>query len=286
MPHILVVIVTLSLVASSTVAQGDPVPQKANEAAPDRWELVWSDEFDGKRNASPDKKKWLLETGGHGWGNNELQTYTDRRRNVRHDGKGHLVIEIRKEKYKGKDGKRRSYTSARLKTQGKFSQAYGRFEARIKLPTGKGVWSAFWMLGDDIGEKGWPRCGEIDIMENLGHEAKSIHGTLHGPGYSAQQSIGKKHDLETKFHEDFHVFTVEWDEDSVEWFVDGKRFQKRTKADLKGKEWVYDHPHFLLFNVAVGGHWPGSPDSSTRFPQRMLIDWVRVYRRATKVDGK
>ena len=244
----------------------------------DRWKLTWSDEFDGKRNERPDKKKWVLETGGHGWGNDELQTYTDRRRNVRLDGKGNLLIEVHEEKLRGKDGRLRSYTSGRLKTLGLFSQKYGRISARIKIPTGKGLWCAFWTLGEDFPKAGWPRCGEIDIMENVGHETRTVHGTLHGPGYSGARSLGKKFEIEEVLHESFHVFTVEWTEDTIEWFVDGKSYHKRTKADLKNKPWMYDKPHFILLNVAVGGHWPGSPNDKTKFPQRMLVDWVRVYR--------
>jgi beta-glucanase (GH16 family) len=245
------------------------------------WTLVWSDEFNGSDGAPVDPSKWVLETGGNGWGNNELEYYTARPQNsFQHDG--NLVIKVLAERYKGSDGVTRNYTSARLKTQGKFSQAYGRFEARIKIPQGQGIWPAFWMLGDDIGKSGWPASGEIDIMENIGKEPTIVHGTIHGPGYSGAQGIGAPFELPGKEHfaEDFHIFAVEWEPNAVRFFVDDNLYTTRTPADLpKGAKWVYDHPFFLLLNVAVGGSWPGDPDDSSTFPQTMLVDFVRVYSR-------
>ncbi|RKS09401.1 beta-glucanase (GH16 family) [Nocardiopsis sp. Huas11] len=234
--------------------------------------LVWSDEFDGPAGAAPDPAHWNHETGDHGWGNGELQNYTDSRENSALDGDGNLVITARQEA----DG---GYTSARLTTQNKVEQAYGRFEARIKIPTGQGVWPAFWMLGDNFPETPWPNSGEIDIMENVGHEPSTVHGTVHGPGYSGGGGIGAsyEHPQGGAFTDDFHVYAVEWTPDSITWSVDDVAFNTLTPADLGGNTWVYDHPFFMILNVAVGGEWPGYPDQTTSFPQQMVVDYVRVY---------
>jgi beta-glucanase (GH16 family) len=167
-----------------------------------------------------------------------------------------------------------------MKTQGKFEHTKGRFEARIQIPKGQGLWPAFWMLGNDIGTAGWPTCGEIDIMENIGKEPSTVHGTIHGPGYSGGNGIGAPDTLAggAKFADDFHLFAIEWDDTSIRWFVDSNNYETRTPADLPaGKTWVYDHPFFMLLNVAVGGQWPGNPDGTTTFPQTMKVDYVRVY---------
>ena len=246
------------------------------------WILVWSDEFNGPEGTSPDPSKWVLESGGGGWGNNELEYYTARPQNaVQQDG--NLVIKVLKERFTGADGVSRDYTSARLKSQAKFSQAYGRFEARIKIPRGQGIWPAFWMLGDDIGKVGWPGSGEIDIMENIGKEPSLIHGTIHGPGYSGDKGPTSSYALpdHQPFADDFHTYAVEWEPDTIRFYVDDHLYSTRTPADLpKGTNWVYNHPFFLLLNVAVGGDWPGSPDETSVYPQTMLVDYVRVYRRA------
>ncbi|HEX6823024.1 MAG TPA: glycoside hydrolase family 16 protein [Candidatus Sulfotelmatobacter sp.] len=245
-----------------------------------RWTLVWSDEFNGPNGSPVDSSKWLLESGGNGWGNQELEYYTSRPQNAFQQD-GNLVIKVLEEKYTGPDGVTRDYTSARLKTQGKFSQKYGRFEARIKIPYGQGIWPAFWMLGDDIEKKGWPKCGEIDIMENIGKEPSTVHGTIHGPGYSGSKGIGGPFELPPghRFADDFHVFAVEWEPKAIRFYVDDHLYITRTPADLpQGAKWVYKHPFFILLNVAVGGGWPGNPDASTVFPQTMLVDYVRVFR--------
>lgn len=258
--------------ALALLAAGQP-------AAPTRT-LVWSDEFDGAAGAKVDATRWVTETGGHGWGNRELQYYTDRATNASLDGAGHLVITARRERFD--DGKTpREYTSARLKTQGLFEQAYGRFEARIQVPRGQGIWPAFWMLGSDIKSVGWPRCGEIDVMENIGKEPSVVHGTLHGPGFSGGASLGAAYTLPggAAFADDFHVFAAEWAPDEVRFYVDGNHYHTRTRAELKPEQrWVFDHPFFMLLNVAVGGNWPGNPDDTTVFPQAMRVDYVRVYR--------
>lgn len=221
-----------------------------------------------------------METGGGGWGNNELEYYTARTQNARQE-KGNLVIEALKETYTGTDNVTREYTSARLKTQGLFNQTYGRFEARIKIPYGQGIWPAFWMLGNDIGTAGWPTCGEIDIMENVGFEPNKVHGTLHGPGYSGANPLPSVYTLSSgRFADDFHVYAVEWEANAIRFYVDDVLYETRTPADVPaGSKWVFDHPFFVLLNVAVGGNWPGSPDATTVFPQKMLVDYVRVYSR-------
>jgi beta-glucanase (GH16 family) len=260
---------------------------QAPPPAPPAWKLVWSDEFNGPNDSAVDSNKWVTETGGGGWGNNELEYYTSRLENASQKD-GNLVISVLREKYIGPDDATRNYTSARLKTQGKFSQAYGRFEARIKVPRGQGIWPAFWMLGDDIEKPGWPACGEIDIMENIGKEPALVHGTIHGPGYSGANGIGTPYALpgDQRFADDFHIFAVEWEPNTIRFYVDDHLYATRTPADLpKGTKWVYDHRFFLLLNVAVGGGWPGDPDASTVFPQTMLVDYVRVYERGSSRPG-
>jgi beta-glucanase (GH16 family) len=244
---------------------------------------VWSDEFDGPAGASFDHSKWVADTGGDGFGNQEREFYTTRAENVALDGDGHLVITARAEPpssaYECWYG-RCLYTSARLKTKGLFAQAYGRFEARIRIPRGQGLWPAFWMLGRDIDSVGWPRSGEIDIMENIGREPAVAHGTMHGPGYSGADGIGRADALSgATFADDFHVFAVAWRPNEIIWYVDGHQYNRTTPADLpRGAKWVFDHPFFLLLNVAVGGGWPGDPDASSTFPQQMVVDYVRAYR--------
>jgi len=254
-----------------------------SQAAGPEWKLVWSDEFNGSNGSTVDSSKWVSETGGGGWGNNELEYYTNRIQNAWQQD-GNLLIKVLQEKYKGADGVSRNFTSARLKTLGKFSQTYGRFEARMKIPRGQGIWPAFWMLGNDIEKPGWPDCGEIDIMENIGKEPALVHGTIHGPGYSGAGGIGSSFALpgNSTFADDFHLYAVEWEPKAIRFYVDDHLYATRTPADLpKGTKWVYDHPFFLLLNVAVGGDWPGNPDASSVFPQTMLVDYVRVYQAAT-----
>jgi beta-glucanase (GH16 family) len=252
--------------------------------APEEYTLVWSDEFDGKAGSPPDAAKWTYDIGGSGWGNHELEYYTNRRENARiEDGK--LVITARQETYVAPDGAKFNYTSARLKTQGHFSQAYGRFEARIKLPAGQGMWPAFWMLGDNFGSIAWPKCGEIDIMENVGKEPGSIHGTLHGPNATNTTSdltAAIQLPAGQKLSDDFHVYAVEWDPSAVRFYLDANLYATFTSAQWpSGGTWVFDHRFFLILNVAVGGDWPGPPDATTSFPQTMQVDYVRVYKRKT-----
>ncbi len=244
--------------------------------------LVWSDEFDGPPGMAPDAKNWRYDLGGHGFGNHELQYYTDRPDNVRLED-GNLVIEARQEEYTGTDFVTKEYTSARLTTAGLFEQQFGRIEARVKLPEGRGVWPGFWALGSDISQVGWPNCGEIDMMEMIGSEPSTVHGTAHGPGYSGAHGVGGAFSLPEgeRFSQNFHLFSVDWSSDSLECQVDYQPYHRVRRESLpEGTPWVFDHPFSLLLNVAVGGDWPGSPDSTTRFPQRMLVDYVRAYQAA------
>jgi len=241
--------------------------------------LRWADEFDGAAGSAPDQTKWNYDIGGNGWGNNELETYTRRPENVFLDGDGHLVIKLIKETLKGPDGIKRNYTSARLLTRDKFTQRYGRIEARLRLPFGQGIWPAFWMLGANSDSVGWPMCGEIDIMENIGREPSINHGSLHGPGYSGGSPLTGIYTLPDgqKFADDFHTFAIEWEPTAIRFYVDGNLYQTKTTADAAGKLWVFDHPFFIIMNVAVGGSFPGSPDQTTIFPQTMTVEYVRVY---------
>jgi beta-glucanase (GH16 family) len=239
------------------------------------WELTWSDEFDGAAGVLPDATKWTYDIGSGGWGNQELQYYTNRPENVSLDGNGNLVITAKSESFGGS-----SFTSARIKTKGLFEQAYGRFEARLKTPYGPGIWPAFWMLGANNETVAWPQCGEIDIMELKGHQPSILHSTLHGPGYSGGNAITDTYALSNnRFDNDYHIFAVEWDAEKIDFYVDGYLYNRITKSAVVTKgEWVYDHPFFMILNIAVGGTFAGFPTSETPFPQKMTIDYVRSYK--------
>lgn len=247
-------------------------------AAPEQnvpgWTLVWADEFAQADGTTPDSSKWVYDIGGGGWGNNELQYYTSRTNNARIEN-GQLVIEARQEIFGN-----RNYTSARLLTKGKHSWTYGRIEARIKIPRGQGIWPGFWTLGSNIDSVNWPNCGEIDVMENIGSVPTRVHGTIHGPGYSGGNGIGGSHNLPggAVYADDFHVFAAEWETNRIRWYMDGQLYFTVTPADLpNGANWVFTQPQFILLNLAVGGNWPGPPNAATTFPQRMTVDYVRVY---------
>lgn len=237
------------------------------------WTLVWQDEFAGE---SLDPANWTFDIGGHGWGNNELQAYTDRPENVRVED-GMLIIEARAEPFV-----RRNYTSGRIKTQGLHAWTYGRFEARMQLPYGNGMWPVFWMLGEDIDIAGWPACGEIDIMEHIGRETNRIHGTVHGPGYFGSGGVGN-YTTVPNLAEEFHVYAVEWEPEEIRWYVNDVQYFRITPESVRGT-WVFDHPFFLLINLAVGGEWPGPPDDTTVFPQFLKVDYVRVYQRPDMME--
>lgn len=286
-PTLRAVLPSLALAAAmcggqgTSASTGSPTPTPTPTPAPGPWQLTWSDEFDGADGSRPDESRWTYDLGGGGFGNQELETYTNRAENADIE-KGALVITARSEHYTGTDGIARDYTSARLKTQGLFGQTYGRFEARIQIPKGQGLWPAFWMLGADVSGVGWPTCGEVDIMENIGREPMTVHGTFHGPGYSGADGIGMAFmSADGKpFADGYHVYAVEWEPTEIRWYVGDHLYETRRTSDLPGgARWVFNHDFFLLLNVAVGGSWPGSPDATSTFPQTMRVDYVRVYKR-------
>jgi beta-glucanase (GH16 family) len=263
----------MAALLSSSVVTLTAVAQDAS------WVPVWGDEFDGP---DIDTRNWTFDIGGNGWGNNELQYYTDRPVNSRivpidpEEGEGFngaLMIEAHEEKYRN-----RRYTSARLKTQGLRNFTYGRIEARIQLPQSTGAWPAFWMLGSDFVDVGWPNCGEIDIMEWVPSLELSTRGSAHGPEYFGAHSFHG--DWGGPLTEGFHVFAVEWEPESIRWLVDGEEFVEMTRETVPGT-WVFDHPFFIILNLAIGGDWPGPPDETTEFPLRMLVDYVRVVQHET-----
>jgi beta-glucanase (GH16 family) len=239
-----------------------------------QWNIVWSDEFNG---TSINRNNWTYDLGGGGWGNNELETYTSSPQNSYvSNGLLHIVALT--------NGS--GYTSARMKTQGLQSWTYGRMEARIQIPRGQGIWPAFWMLGTNIVPVGWPTCGEIDIMENIGKTSDqgTDHGTIHGPqsggDYNGGAGVGGTYTLPggAALADNFHIYGVEWTTNQITWFLDGNQFFTATPASLpSGGTWVFTQPQFFILNVAVGGNWPGNPDATTVFPQQMLVDYVRVY---------
>jgi len=245
------------------------------------WTLTWHDEFDLPDGSGVDTSKWTQETGNSGWGyNHERQYYTPGTQNAVIQG-GNLVITATP---KGASSLQCEYgtceyTSARMNTQGIFEQKYGRFEARIQLPTGQGMWPAFWILGNDVGNVGWPQCGEVDIMENVGSTPSTNYGSLHGPGYSGGQDITGSYTMKGGTLADgFHVYALEWDATGVRFYFDAVNYETRGPADVpQGDKWVYDHPFFVILDFAVGGYWPGDPDGTTTFPQTMRVDYVRVY---------
>jgi beta-glucanase (GH16 family) len=243
--------------------------------SPDTREFIWSDEFDGSAGTPVNPRYWTHELGGSGWGNGELQYYTNSPANACLDGNGNLAIVARSDE-SGRYGPCR-YTSARIITKAKFEFAYGEIEARIKIPRGRGIWPALWMLGANLPEVPWPLCGEIDVLENLGHDTRTIYGTVHGPGYSGQHGVSRSYVAASDLAADFHIYTVRWHTDSIRWYLDGHCCHTVTPDDLPGRRWVFDHPFFILVNLAVGGNWPGAPDESTTFPQTLLVDYVRVF---------
>jgi beta-glucanase (GH16 family) len=271
----------LAAVLATLAAVASPAKNNAALAAPSGDVSIaattFADEFNAAAGTPVDGSKWTMETGDN-VNNHERQWYTNSTNNAVHDGQGNLVITARRENpgnYQCWYG-RCEYTSARLNTSGKFTQTYGTFEARIKMSRGQGMWPAFWMLGNDIGNVGWPQSGEIDIMENVGFEPNQVHGTIHGPGYSGSGGIGAGYSNGAPFADGFHTFRLEWSPDKLVWKVDGNTYQTRTPSDLGGRQWVFNHPFFVILNLAVGGYWPGDPDGSTPFPNTLTIDYVRV----------
>lgn len=239
--------------------------------------LVWEDDF--SVNGAPDPAVWGYDIGNGaaqgipGWGNGESQYYTDRPQNVVVEN-GMLKITALRESFQGS-----SYTSARILTKGKYQRKYGRFEARIKLPWGQGIWPAFWLLGDDNnGTQSWPQIGEIDIMEYRGQEPTIAHGTVHGTGYSGGDAVTKSYQLTNdRFDTDFHIFGIEWGPDYINYYIDDVLYNQITPDDVPG-EWVFNNNDFyIILNVAVGGSFVGPPGVNTVYPQTMLVDYVRIY---------
>jgi beta-glucanase (GH16 family) len=257
---------------------------RAPDPGPSGWKLVWSDEFNGAAGQPPDAGHWSHETGDGtangipGWGNNELESYTDSTANASTDGAGHLAITTRKA-----DGSLScyygpcQYTSARLVSRDKAEFAHGRIEARLRVPKGAGLWPAFWSLGSNVGQVGWPQSGEIDFMEFVGRDPSKVSGSIHGPGYSGGQSITGTADIGTGVYNDFHTFAVEWQPSRIDWFMDGVVFHSVKPSDVAPRQWVFDHPFFLVLNLAVGGFLGGPVSPDTVFPQSLLVDYVRVY---------
>ena len=246
------------------------------------WTVIWEDDFEGSAGDLPDADNWAFDVGGDGWGNNQLEYTTDSTDNVYLDGDGNLAITAIEEEYEGN-----AYTSGRITTNDLFEHGYGRYEARIQLPEGKGLWPAFWMLGTRFDDAGWPWCGEIDIMEFGGSTPDHVSGALHGPGYSAANPLTGGFSLdEGSFSEGFHDFAVEVDPGHIAWYVDGEQYMRFTRADIpEDATWVFDprdddEGWFILLNLAVGGWFDGDPDETTEFPATMLVDWVRVSERA------
>lgn len=264
---LVVISLSLSSIATAQEATPEATPESTPIVVPEGWTLVWHDEFEGD---TIDEANWTYDLGAGGWGNGEAQYYTDRPENARLED-GLLVIEARQERYEES-----YYTSARLKTQGLQEFQYGRIEARLKVPAGKGLWPAFWMLGSDFETVGWPDCGEIDIMEYIGREPDLIFGTLHGPGYSGALGLSKWNRQDYDIADDFHTYAIEWDEDQITWFYDDVAYNTYTRSDVGDREWVFDQPFFVILNLALGGQLPGPIGLDTVFPTQYLVDYVRV----------
>lgn len=270
-----IVVLAACLLAGCTsipVLKAQKTPRNETEFK-NKWELVWSDEFE--KNGPVDPKKWSFQTGGHGWGNQELQHYTTTTDNARIED-GHLIIEARKEQFKDN-----AYTSARLNSMGHFQ--YGRFEVRAKIPRGRGTWPAIWMMPYKEGKynKGsWPDNGEIDIMEHVGYDQGTVHATLHTKAYNWMDRTQKSGQIMVRdLSEDFHTYELEWTADKMDLFVDGQKFYSYANPHKTDKEWPFDQPFFFILNVAVGGHWGGKQGiDETIWPQRMVVDYVRAYK--------
>jgi beta-glucanase (GH16 family) len=252
------------------VMGGAIVACSSADPPPPPWKLVWSDDFD---EATLDATKWSIDT-GNGFGTGQQDYDTDRPENVSVSN-NQLSLTARAESYAGQ-----AYTSGRLETNGHFSQTYGRFEARIQIPQGQGLWPAFWLLGENFGTVGWPQCGEIDVMENRGADPTTVVGSMHGPG-GDNLTAGYTLPSGGSFSAGFHQFALEWEPGVMRWYVDGALYETHTSDTLPNSQpWVFDHPFFIILDLAVGGQFGGAAGASTVFPQSMLVDYVRVYARA------
>jgi len=235
---------------------------------------IWQDEFD--YTGKPDPKKWGYDLGDHGWGNHELQNYVSDLKNVRVEN-GNLIIQAIKEKSGKLD-----YSSARIVSKGKGDFLYGKFEIRAKLPTGRGTWPAIWMLASQntYGNKGWPDNGEIDIMEHVGFDQNNIHGNIHTKAFNHSIKTNKGNNIQiTKASSEFHVYACEWQPDYIAILVDGNEyFRFKKEANWQWQEWPFDKPQHFLLNIAVGGDWGGQKGvDDSIFPQKMEVDYIRVY---------
>ena len=259
--YILICLMTISLISCD---------QDESQDVTNFNNLVLEEDFE---NGGIDTSIWTFEigTGQNGWGNNELQYYTDRHENAKvEDGK--LIITAREESFEGS-----SYTSARLITKEKFEVQFGRIEARMKMPWGRGIWPAFWMLGNNIDEVSWPQTGEIDIMEYRGQDPTIVHGSVHGPGYSAGNAITKSFNLQNdRLDTGFHTYGIEWGKNYINFYIDDSLYNRITPDDITG-EWVFNKPFFMLVNMAVGGTFVGSPSEDTVFPQTLEVDYIKVF---------
>lgn len=254
--------------SNKSLQQTDPTGYTTPSSYPG-YTLKWNDEFNG---SSIDQNNWNYDLGASGWGNNELQNYTSQSANS-YIANGSLVIEA----IKGPNG---NYTSARMITKGKRTFQYGRIDIRAKLPRGQGIWPALWMLGSNIDNVGWPACGEIDIMEYLGHQTSTVHGTAHwgAQGSTSSQSSSSRYDLTSgNFYDKFHVFSIIWEPNKIRWYMDDQLFHTVTTSTTGAAAWRFNQEFFFIFNIAVGGNWPGYPDATTQFPQKMFVDYVRVF---------
>ncbi|WP_308164386.1 glycoside hydrolase family 16 protein [Agromyces sp. ISL-38] len=278
---LIAVLIAVLITPDSPGRHSESAPTPSPAAQPDSRTPIWSDEFDGPAGSPADPANWTYETGGGGWGNDELQYYTAGAENGALDGAGNLVITLRKvdsattalQCWYGPC----QYTSARLITGQKQEFQYGRVETRVMVPGGGGVWPAVWLLGSDIRDVGWPQSGEIDLMEFVGRMPNEIFGTLHGPGYSGGQSYSGAHDLGAPVEGSWHEFAVEWAPDQITWEVDGVAYHRATPSDVAPHEWVFDHRFFLLANMAIGGNFGGQVAEDVAMPRSMVIDYIRVY---------
>jgi beta-glucanase (GH16 family) len=277
--RIVLALATCSLLAGGCNAP-PPMPEDHWEGPKGTMHEVFRDEFDGPAGSAPNPAHWNVLDKEVNW-NDEMQHYTQERKNSYLDGSGHLVIEGHKETYLKPDGtlSTQPYTSARLESVGLVEQLYGKFEARVWLPKGVGLWPAFWVLSNTYQTEGWPECGEIDILELAGSEDNTIHGTMHGPGYSGAAGLSRPFKLESgSFADGFHVFAIEWAPDGMRWLVDGQPYHSRTPdgMDFVGMRWVFDTPMYIILNLAIGGIYDGPPDETTVFPAKVLVDYVSV----------
>jgi beta-glucanase (GH16 family) len=279
-------VTTTITAAAAAPVPATTTPSGATTPTTSSRRLLFHDEFDGAAGGLPRGSAWDPQEGA-GWGTGQLQSYTARTQNVKLDGAGNLALIARKESYRGDDGETVGYTSARLQTKDRFSFTYGRVESRIKVPSGTGLWPAFWLLGDDIYTKGWPEAGEIDVMETIGSLPKELNGTVHAPlgawsgsadADGSEWTRGEIYTHATSLADAYHVYAAEWKPDAIDFSIDGKVYFTINKSQMPaGGRWTFDHPNHLLLNLAVGGEWPGAPTDATPFPSTMLVDWVRVY---------